>query len=393
MGVFDPENSLSIESTPEVEPSTNGDTSTEDGHVVEEKETQAPETTEETKTQGNETQEVKEEFNESEESKESEVTQKDEEDKQQEPQQKLYAGKFKTIGWLFNGINDAASRLGETIDLNRINSIEDAEAYYKELQQRIGRGEAKNYSRAEQKETIKAKDETLPQIEPSEFEKNLAKIIEDSKAALQQLETETVDDEDDEIFEAKFAENPKRALAERDAKIISRLEKKFEAMLNLKGAELAQTLAPILEGYRYWQDQAAGRDAWNQALSNMDAVLKEHGIDDFEKDLPAVLEIIKNDPQLIDLVNASPRDVKVRETVLRIAYRDLKSKAKETDLQKQLAEFAKATAEKDAQKIKDSKVGLKMQNGIGGAANSQPKKENDLVKIFGERPESTGVFD
>lgn len=392
MGVFDPENSLSIESTPEVEPSTNGeDTSAEDGHVVEEKETQAPEATNETEVQEGAKEVKSEETQESEESEESEVTQEDEENKQQEKdEQKLYADKFKTVGWLFNGINDAADKLGETIDLNRINSIEDAEAYYKELQQRIGRGEIKNLSRSERKTKT---EETEPEIkfQPSEYEKQMAKVIEDSKATLKQLETE-VDTEDDEEFEIKFNDNPRKALADRDAKIAAKLEKKFEAMMNLKGAELGQTLAPILEGYRYWQDQSVGEGAWNQALTNMDNALKEHSINDFEKDLPAVLEYIKSDPQLIDLVNASPRDVKVRETVIRIAYRDLKSKAKESTLSKKLEEFAKTTADKDTKKINDSKAGLKIQSGVGGGANNAPRKENELDKIFGKTPESTGVF-
>ena len=380
MGVFDQEASFELESSPEVGPETETTetaTQTNDGHAdTDEKETQAPETTEIT-------EEVTKES-------ESKATQEDEKDNKQETKEdvKLLAGRYKTVGGLVNGISEAAKLVGANIDWNKINSPEEMEQVYLELRQQISKGEVKNLIQQQKKGQTDTSPEAIQkeaQIQQSVFDRELAKIIETNTATLNSLETETAEEEDDEEFALKFEENPRKALAERDAKRESRLRKEFEARMNLEGTKLLQTLAPVINRVKEQDEKEAGTAAWEKAVDNFDKVVSSHGDNDLKDLMPEIVDYLKKDPEMYDLVNANPNAPGIREKILSIAYRDIK-------LNKKLNEFAKTTSEKDTQKIKDSKAGLKIQNGIGGGASATPKKNDELDKVFGTKTESIGVF-
>jgi hypothetical protein len=383
MGVFDLENTEFVDSTPETGTSTEV-TPAEEGHVENENtETQAPETTETVQDEQHQENTQNVETAENETGSESKATQTVESNIREA---KLLANKYKTMGGLINGVLEAAKILGEKVELNDINSTEEMEQRYLTYQQRISKGEAKhvtfgdtNPENEKTPETIrKAVDEQRTVIDTE-----LQKIIETSNKTLKELATPSEDEDED--FEERFAEDPKRALAEHDAKREARLRKEFEAKMNLEGAKMMGTFAPVIQKFQAEERKAADTQAWGQAVGNLRKAISEHGANDLDDKLPAIIKYLDSNPDMYEIVNASPNTPGVREKVLSIAYRDIK-------LNEQLSQFAKEKSKQDSEAIQNSKPGLKMQNGVGGGATSTPKKTNELAKYFGDSPESTGVF-
>jgi hypothetical protein len=268
MGVFDQEASFTLESTPEAGPETvtmETATQTEEGHVeTNEEATEAPETTETTSTETTEkttTEEV---------TPESKATQEVEKDKQQDKPKK-FADKYDTIGKLINGVNEAAKLVGVDINWNELDTPEKMVQVYQELRQQISKGEAKNIIE-KTPETIKQDIQTQQSV----LDQELQKIIETNTTALKQIETES-DDDNDEDFEMKFAENPKQALAERDAKREAKLRKEFEAKINLEGAKVIQQIAPFIERMQAQDAKEAGTKPCNNPIPNQNQVNTQHG--------------------------------------------------------------------------------------------------------------------
>jgi hypothetical protein len=132
MGVFDQEASFTLDSTPETEPAAAA-TSADEGHVDNQgSESQAPETTD-----------VTEVTNETDESTATQEVNKEEKPGEKPSEPKLLAKKYKTMGGLVNGIAEAAKLVGQTINWNDLDSTEEMEETYFDLQRQIGRGEIK----------------------------------------------------------------------------------------------------------------------------------------------------------------------------------------------------------------------------------------------------------
>jgi small-conductance mechanosensitive channel len=359
MPVFDPENDFSVTTTPEAEPAK--DTSAGEGHVEEtEENAQAPETQEEI-----------EEVNE-----ESTVTQEGEKGKPQP--EKLFAGRFPTMGKLINGVNEAARFVGATINWNDLDSPKKIEETYKELQRQISRGEIRNViQKAQTPEEVKQQVYS----QQTAIDQELQKVINASTATLKELEQEPEDQE----FYAQFDENTQQILRERDAKLESKVRKMVQATVNLEGAKVLNQIAPIIQHYNNEQEQKANKDLWVGAVDTVEKVFADHGVDDFKTLYPDIVKYFQSHPELYDLVDANPKAKGVRENLINLAYKEVK-------LEQRLKEFAKTTADTDENKIKELKKGLRSQNGVGGGAANPAKKPSELDKIFGNKNESVGVF-
>jgi hypothetical protein len=378
MGVFDQEASFTLDSTPETEPAAAA-TSADEGHVDNQgSESQAPETTD-----------VTEVTNETDESTATQEVNKEEKPGEKPSEPKLLAKKYKTMGGLVNGIAEAAKLVGQTINWNDLDSTEEMEETYFDLQRQIGRGEIKTVGTVPASRVSQANgpEEIVQeaQTQQSVFDQELQKIIDASNAQLAELETDTGGDEFDEEFETKLFDDPRQVLAERDAKMQARLRKEFEARLNLEGAKLVGLINPYLQKSQEAELKTADTQAWEKAIENFGQVVSSHGDNDLEEFIPGIPEYLQKNPELYDLINANRNTPGIREKVLSLAYRDLK-------LNKKLAEFAKTTADKDKATIENSKGGLRIQSGVGGGANGASKKGNDLDKIFGQKSESIGIF-
>jgi hypothetical protein len=369
MGMFDNEGVL-FETTPTPEDGpASTDTPTNDGHVESTADkTQAPVTEEKETTQATDTQtEVKTESTESTEIKEKPA--------------KKYANRYDTQGGLVNGIISAAQMVGEEVDWSKLNSVEDMENLYLDLHRRISRGEVKNVlpvAPQQRRESPEKIQQTL-QKQQYDLDQEIERIIAASNEVLQDPTLET--EEDLEEFATRFLENPQAALKERD----SRLEKKFEAKLNLEGAKLLKILSPVLQESQAQRAEKEGTALWDKAISNFNQALVSQGINDLEKLLPEMLAKWKNDPALIEVVDEAGNVPGVREKVLSILYRDVK-------LNKELHEFAKTKSEEDTATIEASKKGLKIQNGVGGGKPIPKTDDEKLIDgIFGGN-QSRGMF-